>query len=376
MIMKSVLESKNRRFSPFRRSTCLAALGLLTVGSTITQGQMDDLEAYDLREFVVYGIRDSLIEGVEIKRQEYQMVDVIIAEDIGKFPDNNVVEALQRVTGVQTTNRGGGEVSTVTIRGMTDVATTINGREIFTASGRAVALADIPAALLNRVDIFKTRSSSLVESGIAGVIDIKTQRPFYFEGPKAVLAARYIYQEQAGEWDPNLSALVSNTWDTDLGKFGALFNVSYATTNYRDQSVTPGAMLPFMTNAPAPNFVPYERIFLDHWSVAENPIWQPGLESGLPFNEGATLNINGVPTPYVLARDAIFQNDFTGERKRPAMNLSMQFAPRMDARNTPLRLFTTATATSPSIPCCSPLWTGGALWVTTPALHSSLAPTL
>ncbi|MEQ9824565.1 MAG: TonB-dependent receptor [Puniceicoccaceae bacterium] len=327
----SKLDYPNGGIASLGRKTLGFSFSLLMTAFSVVGLQAQEInneDTYDLQEFVVYGIRDSLIEGVEIKREEYQMVDVIIAEDIGKFPDNNVVEALQRVTGVQTTNRGAGEVSTVTIRGMTDVTTTINGRDIFTASGRSVALADIPASLLNRVDIYKTRSSSLIESGIAGVINIQTQRPFYFDGFKSVLAARYIYQEQAEEWDPNLSALISNTWETDAGKFGALFNISYATTNYRDQNVTPGAMVPFMTNQPAPGWVPYERIFLTDGRVAENPIWEAGLEAGLPFHEGATLNINGVPTPYVLSRDAIFQNDFTGERKRPAANLSLQFAPK------------------------------------------------
>ena len=86
----------------------------------------------------VTGIRDSLTKAIELKRQNVQIVDSIIAEDIGKFPDNNVVEALQRVTGVQVTGRGGGEVSGVTIRGLGDVSTTINGRQIFTSTGRSV----------------------------------------------------------------------------------------------------------------------------------------------------------------------------------------------------------------------------------------------
>lgn len=111
----------------------------------------------DLEEVVVTGIRGSLTKALDIKRNEIQIVDAIIAEDIGKFPDNNVVEALQRVTGVQVTGRGGGEVDGVTIRGLGDVSTTVNGRQIFTSTGRSVALADIPASLLNRVDVYKTR---------------------------------------------------------------------------------------------------------------------------------------------------------------------------------------------------------------------------
>lgn len=274
----------------------------------------------DIEEIVVSGVRFSMSQSMDIKRSKMQIVDSIVAEDIGKFPDSNVVEALQRVSGIQVTDRGAGEVSTVSIRGLNDVTTTINGRNIFTASGRAVALADIPASLLYRVDTYKTRSSDMISSGIAGQIDIVTQRPFNFEGSKFVLATRGILQEQADKIDPNVSALLSNRWDTGWGELGALFNASFARTNFRDQTVTAGAAVPFrMPDAAAP----LERLF--------PPLWEPGLDRGLPFAEGSTL-ADG--TEYVLARDAVFQPDFTGERERPAWNLSLQLAPNESSQYT------------------------------------------
>jgi len=304
-------------------------------------GQTTDLDDDDeivlLDEFVVTGIKESLVQAVEIKRDAPQMLDVILAEDIGKFPDNNVVEALQRVSGIQTTDRGAGEVSTVSIRGLNDVTTTINGRNIFTASGRSVALQDIPASLLNRVDVYKTRSSDLIETGIAGVIDIHTQRPFNFDGSRTVLAGRMIYSDQPDKWNPTLSALFSNTWETgNGGKFGALFNVSYTETDYRDESITAGAMVPFMSANPATGYTPFQRIFpdgpgavFDENGVLVEALWQAGLEAGLPSAEGSTLTIpaTGETYEYVLARDAIFQSDYTGHRERPAANLSLQWAP-------------------------------------------------
>src|SRR5690606_870422 len=72
-----------------------------------------------IEEIVITGIRASLAQAVDVKRNNFAVVDAIVAEDIGKFPDNNVAEALQRVTGVQVTDRGAGEVSTVSIRGLT-----------------------------------------------------------------------------------------------------------------------------------------------------------------------------------------------------------------------------------------------------------------
>ncbi len=72
----------------------------------------------------------------------------VVAEDVGKLPDNNVVEALQRVTGVQVTDRGQGEAAGIQIRGLPDALTTLNGRNIFTAAGQSFSLQDISANLI------------------------------------------------------------------------------------------------------------------------------------------------------------------------------------------------------------------------------------
>lgn len=321
-----MIEQKPYKHRLFRQSLLSSSIAMVSAVGGLQAAQAQDAELVE--EIVVTGVRASLEKGIEIKREKVQIVDSIVSEDIGKFPDNNVVEALQRVTGVQVTDRGAGEVSAVSIRGLTDVGTTINGRQIFTTSGRAVALADIPASLLGRVDVYKTRSASQLEEGIAGQIDIHTHRPFSFDGSRVVLAGRGIYQEQADSVDPNLSGLFSNRWETSFGEVGALINVSYAETNYRDQSVTAGAAVPFVTADAPDGWVPYERIFLDApGRVAENPIWQPGLEKGMPFAPGSTVMMNGEPVEYVLGRDAVFAVDGTGKRERPAANISLQWAP-------------------------------------------------
>ncbi len=310
------------------RKTHLASAVMLALSCQIAYAQEADSideSGDDIEVIEVSGIRGSLNKAINIKRQEKQIVDAIVAEDIGKFPDNNVVEALQRVTGVQTTDRGAGEVTGVTIRGLSDVTTTVNGRNVFTSDGRAVALQDIPAALLESVNVYKTRSASQIGSGIAGQIDVKTQRPFNFEDQTFVFAARAIHQEQADKTDPQVSFLASDRWDLDNGaEFGALLNVAFTRTNYRDQTITAGAMVPFMTENPAEGFTPLQRIFPDQCAGG---CWEPGTEEGLPFSAGSTLNINGVETPYYLARDAVFGFDNRGERERPAVNLSLQLAP-------------------------------------------------
>jgi len=281
------------------------------------QNETDEDKDGRLEEVVVTGVRYSLSQAVELKRDTMQIVDAIVAEDLGKFPDNNVVESMQRIPGVQVTDRGAGEVTGVSIRGLTDVTTTINGRNIFTDSGRSVALQDIPSTVINRVDVYKTRSPENISRGIAGQIDVHTNRPFDFEGFKSAASVRGIYQEQAEETDPQVSFLVSNRWEMeDAGEFGALLNVSYTKTNYRDMGVHAGASFPF---EPLDGAIPLRQI-----STAEG--WTPGLDRGLPTAPGSTLDQN--PNQEFLHwRDAMFNFDFRGERERPAFNLALQWSP-------------------------------------------------
>src|SRR5690606_29627857 len=287
----------------FKRSFLSTSIAVAVALSAQSVSAQEEYDESAIEEVVVTGIRASLTKAIDVKRENFQIVDAIVAEDIGKFPDNNLAEALQRVPGVQVTDRGAGEVSAVAIRGLNDVTTTINGRNIFTASGHSVALADIPASLLGRVDVYKTRSSNLIETGIAGQIDIHTQRPFDFDGRKVVVAARGIYQEQSDEIDPNISALFSNRWDTGAGEFGALVNVSFVETNYRDMSTTAGAVMPFF-GAEVPDMVDEDGnpLFVPQQAIPTHingeEIWQPGTENGMSFEPGSTVNVAGQEYEY------------------------------------------------------------------------------
>ncbi|QAY75439.1 TonB-dependent receptor [Sphingosinicella sp. BN140058] len=277
-------------------------------------------------EIIVTGVRASIIEGLQNKREATQIIESVVAEDIGKLPDNNVVDALQRVPGIQVTGRTGGEANAISIRGLPDITTTWNGRAIFTASGRQFALQDIPANLVSRIDVYKTRAAEQIETGIAGQIDVFTRRPFDFKDLAFSVAARGIWHEQADKFNPNVSALISKRWETGIGDIGALVNVSYARTKYRDQSITAGAMVPFATaDNPPPGFTPLQRFF---------DFYEPGLDRGLPYAQGSTINVNGTPYPYLLSRDALFASDFRGDRERPAVNVALQWAPNSSSEYT------------------------------------------
>ncbi|HET9865394.1 MAG TPA: TonB-dependent receptor [Steroidobacteraceae bacterium] len=310
-----------------RSATALAALSVSA--TALAQTPPADSQGDELDTVIVTGVRQSLTQGLENKRESTQVIESIVAEDIGKLPDNNVIEALQRVTGVQITNRGGGEADGIVIRGLPDATTTWNGRNVFTGTGRALALQDIPANLISRVDVFKTRAAEQLETGLAGQIDVRTRRPFDVGDFEMSVNARLTDQvERDDAIDPNVSFLVSNTWDGNDGRFGALLNVTYSKVRYRDQSITAGALVPFVTaDGPLPpGFTPLQRVF-----NGDPPIWQAGTDRGLPYEEGSLMDFDPGPGvanfPYLLSRDALFASDFKGNRKRPAANLALQWAP-------------------------------------------------
>lgn len=288
-------------------------------------------------EIVVTGVRASIVGALNRRRESTQIVDSIVAEDVGKLPDNNVVEALQRVTGIQVTDRGQGEAAGIQIRGLPDALTTLNGRNIFTATGQSFTLQDASANLVKRVDVFKTRAADQIETGLAGQVDVVTRRPFDFKGFAVSALVRGIYDQEADKINPNGALLLSDRWETGIGEMGLLVNGSYTRSKFRTMSTTAGAFVPFATLAPpaGTGLAGFQRIF----PAPTDPItgafisgpgvgdWQVGTQAGLSTAVGATIPVNGVATPYWLSRDAVFSSDLYGKRERPSANASFQWAP-------------------------------------------------
>lgn len=158
-------------------------------------------------DIVVTGYRQSLQNAQNIKRNATEIVDSIVAEDIGKLPDNNLAEALQRVPGVQIT-RNHGEGSGIAIRGLTQVKTLVNGREAFSDNSRDLSLENIPAEVLAGIDVYKNPSATLVEGGLGGVINLKTRRPFDFDGFQASISGRMNYYDFVRRGKPQVSGLI------------------------------------------------------------------------------------------------------------------------------------------------------------------------
>jgi iron complex outermembrane receptor protein len=196
-------------------------------------------------EIVVSGIRQSLANALNVKRESVQVLDAISAEDIGKFPDKNVGEALQRVTGVQIT-RAGGEGSGVSIRGADPALNRVevNGQtQLSTGAGvasRQVEFRDIPAEFVSRLEVVKSATADMTEGGLGGTVRIITRRPFDNDGkPFLAGSAQTVYTDVAKRWDPKFALIGSKTFFDD--KLGVLLSGTYERRSlWYDQARTTG----------------------------------------------------------------------------------------------------------------------------------------
>jgi TonB-dependent receptor len=189
----------------------------------------------EVQTVTVTGIRAAAETAQMLKRDSDKVSDSIVSDDIGKFPDTNVANALARVTGIQI-RRDSGEADVVLIRGLPGVETLINGREVFTTTGRYMALADVPVAMVSRVDVLKSATPDVPEGGIAGAIDVKLHRPFDFaRGLKVDVTAKDTYPDKAKAWNPYVSTMISDRWNTPIGEVGALFGLSALKDHFHEE---------------------------------------------------------------------------------------------------------------------------------------------
>lgn len=216
-------------------SAVIAAMASTLMLSNPTAAQTSADE--DIEEVVVTGIAASLGRSIDIKRNSNLVSDSISAEDLGKFPDNNIADSLQRIPGVSI-DRSGGEGRFVSIRGLgADFsAVLVNGRTPASENeDRAFSFDTLASELVRTVDVFKTSNAGLKEGGLGGTINIVTARPFDFEGFHAAGSLKGMYEENSGDTRPQGSVIVSNTFNDN--KFGVLASLTYQERSSAKNSV-------------------------------------------------------------------------------------------------------------------------------------------
>ena len=195
-------------------------------------------KADDNTEYIlVRGLRNSLKAAMFDKKQKVGVYDGIAADDLGKFPDQNVAESLQRITGVSI-DRSGGEGQFVTVRGFGPQFNTVlvNGRQIATENpGREFSFDTLAAELITGVDLYKSPTADMQEGGIGATINVNTAKPLNYDGFKAVASAKGVYDDLSGDTTPQFSGLVSNNFND--GKTGVLVSFSHQERSAQDNII-------------------------------------------------------------------------------------------------------------------------------------------
>ena len=226
---------------------CASGLALAVPGkAAAAAAPAEGSAAPELQEVVIVGSRAALETSQEVKKLAPTFVDSISATDIGAFPDKSVSDALQHVPGISVnrlqsnddSTHPSGEPTNILIRGLTQVRTELNGRDSFSAdSGRGLNFNDVSPELLNRADAYKNQTADMIEGGIAGTVDLRTRLPFDKAGPLAVVSIQGDYGDRSKKVRPAFAGLLSDTLDTDFGRFGILGNYSRSHVITRTESV-------------------------------------------------------------------------------------------------------------------------------------------
>ena len=208
----------------FRKSPLAAAVSLALAGGTAYAEEgagAAAAQAGTIEEVVVVGIRQSLKRSMDIKRSRDGVVDAISAEDIGDFPDSNLAESLQRITGVSI-DRERGEGARVTVRGFGPDFNLVllNGRQMPTTSGlgRSFDFGDLASEGVAAVEVYKSGQANVPTGGIGSTINIRSTRPLDSPGMKFTAAASGLHDtssEEGKDITPEVSALFSNTFAED-----------------------------------------------------------------------------------------------------------------------------------------------------------------
>ena len=275
----------------YRKKILAASISAITATSTPAQDVLENqYDPSQIDEVVVTGIRASLQRSMDIKRDSKGVVDGISAEDIGKFPDSNLAESLQRITGVAI-ERDRGEGSKITVRGFGPDFNIVsfNGRQMPTNGGRSFDFGNIASEGISAVEVYKSGRANVATGGIGAVVNVKTSKPLEMPGMKAVFSAKGVHDPgtRAGNSvNPEFAGLFSKTFSED--KFGIALSVSSQERDGGVQSVT-------TQNFMSRNFVTQDDI--DNNSAdAEWGSIAVGDSSALGFPDEVVDGIYAIPT--------------------------------------------------------------------------------
>ncbi len=240
----------------------------------------------------VRGILGSLKAASLIKRTDGRIMDAIVAEDIGKLPDNNIAEALQRISGVSI-NTDFGVGSSVSIRGLSQNRVELNGRSTVGDSRDGISMEDFPSSFLKSVAVIKSPTADMIEGALGGTVSMETVRPLDLKEMTAAVSLDGEYSDKTENWAPIFNGSIGDNWDLgEAGNFGAMFLLSYQDRKIRQDEFS-------------------NRVKI----VQEDAGGAGGIGEG------------NTPSGGYVFRDQNRLEQFVEDRERTAYNLQLQWAP-------------------------------------------------
>ncbi len=327
------------------RQTRVYKLTALTaaISSALALGTAPNVLAQEnvLEEVQVTGIRGSLRRAADIKRAATGVVDSIAREDVGKFPDLNVAESLQRITGVSI-DRDGGEGRSVTVRGFGPTFNTVlvNGRQVATDSGgRDFSFDTLSSDLIVGVDVYKSARAELQEGGIGATVNVKTARPFDQKGFNLAGSLKATFETLSEETTPAATLMVSNTFAND--RAGILFAVSHQQRDVQINRIGTAGWRPGQTISNRDDGVLFTNAFIPrNWDQIVDNQERERTNADLVFqfapNDDMTISLDGSVSTFevdslVTDLASWFEPDRVGSGVLdPATNTLIQFSQGRD----------------------------------------------
>ncbi|MEH6550571.1 MAG: TonB-dependent receptor [Pseudomonadales bacterium] len=295
---------KNTLYLACTQATLLMASGAQLAyaeETAIAQASPDQV----IEEIVVEGYRGSLLKALQRKRESNHIMDAIMAEDIGKTPDQNVAEAMQRISGV-TISRDQGEGSKIYIRGMDPDynQVSINGATL-TSGGddRSATFDSFSSQLFSAIEVHKTPQASHAEGSLGGRVNLKTNRGLDKEGPQLTVSAKASYNDLAEETDPLLTIIGSQSFADNT--FGVLIGLNYEEKNVRQDTEEPLGWIynHALISSDIANVTPDNYLDINEDGVIddEDLVWTPDKTNARLYTEqrdrvGANLSLQWQPS--------------------------------------------------------------------------------
>jgi TonB-dependent receptor len=350
-----------RRKSSYSHDRLIAFAGIVGLTCSAAGAQTPDAagaqaQGEEVGEITVTGFRASLENATNAKRASTNITDSVFAEDIGKFADLNIAEALNRIPGVQLNREVTGEGLSISIRGLNTNFTKIvlNGAQVAVASNgaadtgnqnREVDLDLFPTELFTRLDVNKTPMASMVEGGVSGVVNMRSARPFDNPGTHFTAQVQGNYGEISGEISPR--AAFTGSWSNDT--FGVLIGAAYVnnkfgTTGYEsvgwsNYNLNDGQCVPPVLQdtdnnpaTPPQNICSYRLGGNNFTMPATVPVGAGnGLVEGSTLDAAALLALNPGLTPLQIGEALIPRLSrpvsFEGTRARTSGLISLEYRP-------------------------------------------------